>query len=339
MFNQIWKDIKKQKFSPLYILYGEESFLIEETKNLLISNALTDEDLDFNLSVYDLEETPIDLAIEDCQTVPFFGERKVVMMQNPYFLTAEKVKEKVEHNLKTLENYIQDPVPSTIAVLIAPYEKLDERKKLTKSLLKNAIVLDAKKLNERDIKEWIQEQFSKAGLEVTESAKDRLFHLVGTNMSLLKNEIDKIVLYSTEQTTIDVDVIDLLVARSLEENVFVLVEHVLKKDLPQVLEIYFDLMKQNEEPIKILALIASQVRFMYQVKGLLKKGYGQKQMAGILRSHPYRVKLAMEQVKNYEENWLLEMIASLAELDYQMKTGFGDKDKLMQLFFIKFLSK
>ena len=150
MFIKIWQDIKRKKFAPLYLLYGEEKFLIEETKNLIIQEALGEDAIDLNLNTYDMEEVPVEVAVEDCETIPFFGERKVVIIQNPFFLTAEKGKEKVEHNVQTLEQYIGNPVSTTILIIVAPYEKLDARKRLTKSLKKEAVILDASELSERD---------------------------------------------------------------------------------------------------------------------------------------------------------------------------------------------
>lgn len=76
--------IKNRDFSFVYLLYGLESFLINETKYLLLQSLLNEEDEDFNLSTYDLEETPIEVVIEDAETIPFFGERKVVVLNNPF---------------------------------------------------------------------------------------------------------------------------------------------------------------------------------------------------------------------------------------------------------------
>ena len=73
----VWKKIEKKQFSSLYLLYGTEAYIINETKQKLMANVLTEEEMDFNLSVYDLEETPIEEAIEDAETFPFFGRKKI----------------------------------------------------------------------------------------------------------------------------------------------------------------------------------------------------------------------------------------------------------------------
>jgi len=336
VFLKIWKDIKKGKLSSLYLLYGNEDFLINETKKNIIEEALTEEEREFNLSNYDLEETAVEAAVEDCQTIPFFGERKVVILYNPYFLTAEKTKDKVNHNVNMFEEYIRDPVPSTILIIIAPYKKLDERKKITKYLLKNAVVLEAK-FSEKDTKDWIQQRIVDNGFDITPNAVELLYQFTGQNLMILNHELEKIFLYS-DGNVIDEEMIHLLVPKSLENNIFVLVDKFIHQQLEQTLEIYHDLLKQNEEPIKILAVIASQIRFIAQVKSLIKQGYGEQKIARILKSHPYRVKLAISQANRFDEGKFLAMIDELADIDYQMKTGFGNKESLLEIFFFKYLS-
>jgi len=339
LITEIWKAIKNKKFSPIYLLYGEETYFIEETKKRIIEQALEPDEIEFGLSIYDLEETPVDVAIEDCETVPFFGGNKVVVIKNPVFLTGEKGKEKVEHNLNYLLAYLMEPSPSTILVISAPYGKLDERKKITKELMKHAEVVHAQKLSEKDLLHWILRRFEGDGYTITEEAAETLRMLVGSNMSQLNQEIEKLKLFCLKEKRVDEETVGELVSRSLEDNVFRLVDLIVDRNLKGALEIYRDLLKRNEEPIKILAVVASQLRFLYQVKFLSNKGYGQVQIAKLLKVHPYRVKLALAKVQKMEDKWLLMGLEELAETDYRMKTGFGNREKMLELFFIKILSE
>ncbi len=165
MVLDIWKKIKQKEIAPIYLLYGTEAFLINETKQLLLNQILKEEDRDFNFTAYDLEETPIEVAIEDAETFPFLGEKKVIFLHNPSFLTSEKTKDKVDHNLSRFEAYLKEPAPYTVMVVSAPYEKLDERKKITKELKRNAVIFEAKKLNEYELKSWIKERAKGYGME------------------------------------------------------------------------------------------------------------------------------------------------------------------------------
>ena len=330
-----WKNIEQKQFSPLYLLYGTESFIINETKQKLVANVLTEEEMDFNFSVYDLEETPVEQAIEDAETFPFIGEKKLVILDNPSFLTAEKAKDKVEHNLKKLELYIQDPAPYSIVVFAGSYAKLDERKKITKLLKKNAEAIEAKKLNEPELKAWVREKVAESEVQIDEGAIDLLLALVGSDLMNLHSELDKLSLYVADSKRIDKGIVEKLTSRSLEQNVFELVEKVVQRKMDEAFRIYYDLRKQNEEPIKVLALLASQFRLIYQVKELLTRGYGQQQIAATIKTHPYRVKLASGQARSFSEEGLGEIIKLLAQTDEQLKTGGSGREVALEMFLFK----
>jgi DNA polymerase III subunit delta len=327
----IWKKISKKQVDLVYLLFGTEAFLINETKHLLIEHVLDEEEKDFNLSVYDLEETPIEAALEDAETFPFMGEKRLVILQNPAFLTSEKSKGKVEHNLAKLEEYLSQPAPYSIVVFSAPYEKLDERKKVTKELKRKATIVEAKKLSEQELISWVKERAASNGAIIENDAIELLLSLAGTNLFMLTSEIDKLALYAGENQPINKDIVDRLTARSLEQNIFSLVDKVVHRNVEAALRIYYDLLKQNEEPIKILAVITGQFRLIYQVKELARKGYGQQQIAATLKIHPFRVKLAAGQAGAFSDEELTRIIKLLAEADYQMKTGGMKKEMLIEM--------
>lgn len=336
---EIWKQIKKKQFSSIYVLYGTESFLINETKQLLTSHVLEGEESDFNLSTYDLEETPIEVALEDAETLPFMGDKRLIFLNNPFFLTAEKSKSKVEHNLKKLEAYIQEPAPYTIIVFSGSYEKLDERKKITKELKRKGSVVEAGRLNEQELKMWVKERASLNHVEIDADAVQQMLELAGTNLFMLTSEVDKLALYAHDLKKINVQMVEKLVSRSLEQNIFALVDKIVQKKIEEAFRIYYDLLKQNEEPIKILSILSGQFRLIYQVKELARKGYGQQQIAGFIKVHPFRVKLAAGQAKLFKDEELTDIMKLLAEADYQSKTGGMNKEMLIEMFLFRLQGK
>ena len=95
------------------------------------------------------------------------------------------------------------------------------------------------------------------------------------------------------------------------------------------------MLKINEEPLKIIIILAGQFRIMYQSKQLLKKGYTEKDIASILKIHPYRVKLAIQNARNYDSHILLKYLNDLADIDIGIKTGILNKDLALELFILK----
>lgn len=335
MVFDVWKSIKKGQFSSIYLLYGSEAYFINETKQLLINHVLNESELDFNLSELDLEEITIEEALEDVETLPFLGEKRLVFMKNPVFLSSEKTKAKVEHNVKKLEEYIANPAPYSILVLTASYEKLDQRKKITKELLRKATVVEAKKLNEMEMRSWIQKRITARNFMIEDQALDRLLELAGTNLMMVMNEVDKIMLYAEGTNSIDVQLVDKLVAKSFEQNIFTLMDGLLQRKIDTAITIYHELIRQNEEPIKILSVMAGQVRLLYQVKELSRQGYSQQKIATLLKVHPFRVKLAQEKAGMFDEEELVSLLKEFAEVDYKMKTGQADKAIMLELLFLK----
>jgi DNA polymerase III subunit delta len=331
MITDVWKQIKKNQFAGVYLFYGTETFLIHETIQLLLTHLLNEEEKDFNFSTYDLEETPLEVAVEDAETFPFMGEKRLIVMQNPVFLTSEKTKGKVDHNITKLEDYLNNPAPYSIIVIAAPYEKLDERKKITKELKRKAVVEEAKKLGDQDLKIWIKDRAISNGVNIDDKAIEKMVSVAGSNLFVLTNEIDKMSLYVGSGKRIDLHTVEQLVSKTLEQNIFELVEKVVHRKVEEALRIYYDLLKQNEEPIKILALLSSQFRLIYQVKELSRKGYGQQQMATSLRAHPFRVKLAAGQAQLFSEDELKRLVHLFADADYQMKTGGLNKTMIIEM--------
>ncbi|MBD1382081.1 DNA polymerase III subunit delta [Metabacillus arenae] len=335
MVLKIWQDIEKGKLHPLFLVTGTENFLLQETTKKIVQAGLNEEEKDFNLSVHDMEETSVDVAIEDAETLPFLGEKRIVIIQNPVFLTAEKKKEKIDHNLDRLIQYIQEPAPFTTMVFSAPYEKLDERKKITKLIKKQAQIVEAKNLSNNETELFIHSLAKQEGNTIESAAVLEIMFLTNGNLTAISQEMNKLCTYAGFGNDITQELTSQLVARSLEQNIFELIDKVVNKKGEKALQIFYDLLKTNEEPIKILSLITTQFRLILQTKQLSSAGYGQKQIAGNIKIHPYRVKLALEQARLFDEEELKDIIKQLADADYELKTGKKDKKLIIELFLLK----
>ncbi|MBC1491673.1 DNA polymerase III subunit delta [Listeria booriae] len=327
-----WKKIEKKQFAPIYLIIGTEDYIINETKKRLVANILDTEDTDFNYANFDLDETAIEQVIEEAETIPFFGDCRLIVASNPSFLTTEKTKSKIEHRTARLEDYLNEPVDYSILVIIARVEKLDERKKLTKLLKKQATIVDAKRPNDAELRKWVQSAIKNNDFSMEIPAIERLMELTGGQLTTAMNELDKLMLYKLESREISVADVESLVVRSLEQNIFLLLDKMIALDISGALSIYYDLLKQKEEPIKILALIASQFRLLTQIKLLEKQGFSQQQVAQKLKVHPFRVKIGARQAKSFSYEQLTATLERLAEMDFEMKTGYGDKAQKLEWF-------
>ncbi|MEY8291261.1 DNA polymerase III subunit delta [Carnobacteriaceae bacterium 52-44] len=329
-------NIRKGNYAPIYLVLGEERYFIERIRETIIEHALDEESIDLNFSSFDMEENTINDALFEASSFPFFGERKVVFVQNPYFLTGQKVRNAPDHNIDELEDYLKNPADFTIFVIFAPYEKLDRRKKITKSLEKNAQLIDVSSPNANEANRYIKEVVKEKGYQFTDGAFQLFTERTDGNLTQMMHELDKLFLYHIDSKNITKDSIQHLVPKSLEQNVFELNTLVLNNQVEASVEAYHDLLVQKEEPIKIVALLISQFRLLLQVKVLQRQGYPQGDIAKVLKVHPYRVKLALQNVRRYEQHLLSEALDYLIDADYKMKTGQIDQELQVELFIMRF---
>ncbi|WP_334352409.1 DNA polymerase III subunit delta [Companilactobacillus sp. HBUAS56257] len=319
----------------VYLVTGQEQVFIENIQKSF-KEIMTSEERDMNFSSFDLEEVSLADMINEAISAPFFGERRLVFAQNPYFLTSEKVKNAVDQNTDLLLKYIQNPTPSTILVIFATYEKLDARKKLVKQLKKLAIPIDAGQMEGPQLNRAIQQSLQKDNYQIEPQALDLLVNKTKSNYSLIVNQLEKLKLYALKTKVIDQKAVSELVPQSLEDNVFDLMNQILRKNIYQAEELYRQFLLQKIDPILLIAILTSQVRLLIQVKVLTERGLTEATISKNLRLHPYRVKLSHRQARSLKLQQLTQMYQDLVNLDYQVKSGQGDKELLFDLFIAKF---
>ncbi|MDF2815062.1 MAG: holA [Paenibacillus sp.] len=288
---------------------------------------------DFAVSRYDLSETSLSNVLEDAQTPPFMAEKKIVIAKNASFLTGAKDSSKVEHNTDHLMDYLKAPADFSVLLLLVDGDKLDERKKLVKALKECSISFPA--LSAEDLLQWVKRQAASVSISFAEGAADQLVLYGGANLQNLSAEIEKLSLYVGKDGVVTGDIIESLVTPSTEQNVFILIEDIVRLRLKRAFTILHELIKQKEEPVKLMLLITRQFRIILQVKEMSRQGYSQQQLAGQLGLHPYAVKIAAEQGANYKDEQLTRIISELADLDYKMKTGKIDKVLGLELFLLQ----
>jgi DNA polymerase-3 subunit delta len=332
------KEIGKGKFSPVYVCYGAEAYLMQEFIAYLTNQWIEPADREFAVSKFDLSESNVELAIEDAETPPFVGSRKLIIAKDAGFFTGAKDSSKLEHRIERLAEYLKSPVDFSIIVFTVNADKLDERKKLVKSVIELKGNIPFQAMSADDLTHWVRRQADKHKIVFEDGADQTLIQNCNGNLQAISGELSKLSIYAGAGQVVTRDSVDQLVARSMEQNIFLMIEEMVKLRLDKALAIYYELLKHKEEPIKILALMARQFRNMLLIKQLSNQGYTQQQLASSLSLHPYAVKIAADQARAYDVEKLKLAVTRLAEADYQMKTGQIDKVLALELFMLKLVS-
>ncbi len=262
---------------------------------------------------YDLLEVPIERLIEDLDTYNFLASKKIVIGHNASFLSSDKTKSLVEHNLEKLEKYIENPSLENILILVC--ENIDKRKKITANFCKKATVIEAMNDIHTQMKKKLEDYQMSANtekllLEYCNQDYERVFH-----------EIEKLKLYKLEEKIITEKDIEEIVMKSMDDNIFHLVDSILTGNKKYAFELYQDFLLHGEQIVNIIRILANKIRLMYQVKVLLNDGNSDQAISKLLKVHEYPVKLAREASYRYSEKVLLEKLEKLANLDLEIKSG------------------
>lgn len=311
-----------------YVLYGEEHYLLEESLKRIVREHVSKED-ELNTVTYDASRTDVSVVLDDARTIPFFCERKVIIVNHATFLSTN---DDTQWDVDAVESYLKDPMESTVLIFVGDFVKLDGRKKIVKFIQKTCRVLQYAKLDESSKISYIRQEIEKRNLPVSSEALQELEKRLPCDIQTIKNEFDKLSLYERD---IDLEAVEHLVTRPLEEDVFLLVNAVVNRDLKQAMHLWNDLCVLNKDAIYMIALLASQFRFLYQVKTLMIQGCNKSDITSELKAHPYRVQLSMQNCTSLELSYILELLARLAELDRKLKSGQLDKKLGFELFLMQ----
>jgi len=274
-----------------------------------------------NLITYDLDETNISDVINDLDTYGFFSEQKFIHASNATFLTTTK--SEIDHNVESLTKYINNPSDN---ILIISCSKLDGKKNICK-LIKdkfNCVAISS------DPKDYIKKKTK--GYKLTYDTINYLLYTVGEDIDRLDNELDKLMLYKLDSKEITRNDIDLIVVKKVDDNIFDLIDAIIKKNKKKSLTIYNEMINYGEEVFKILISLSNQIRLIYQVKVLRNKQ--DSEIAEILNlKNPRQVYAIRQKISSYTKDELLDYLYKLALMDEDLKLG-NSIDKIVFPVFI-----
>ena len=313
------------------LMYGEDSYLLNHQLNKLCKKyGISEESM--NLSIYDLNDDSMDDIIDDAITVPFFSENKMVVVKNPLFITTSKNKNVSDDDINRLLDYLSVNHKETILVFYLNGKKLDQRKKVTKSIKKACKVMPVEKLSSHELYATIGRSFKSRKVTIEDDALQLFIDRIGDDLQELSNEVEKLSLYKDH---ISVEDVEMMIPRRIEDDVFELTNAYMRKDLDATFRIYQDLMIRKEEPVKLIVLISQSLRLLYQVKLLDRKGYNDQEIGSILSINPYRLKYIRQNNDSFDLNEILEKMDQLSSLDIAIKTGKMDRFKGLELFLLE----
>ncbi len=306
----------------IYLIYSLDKEMIEKYLSKLI---LKESIIDNSVIRYTLNEDNVNDILEECNTMSLFSLKKLVILESTNALSS-KGKEITEIT-KYLDNYNKN----VILVFTSLSDKVDTRKKIYKKINEIGKIECLNKDNNY-LKKLINEKIN--DYKMNDIVIDYFLNKVGSNINNIENELDKLMIYKLDEKEILKEDIDSMCISNMEEEIFALSDAIIKNDNKKALELYNLFITRNYEVTQMIGLIASQFRFLLQIKLLYNKGKSNDEIAKLLEVHPYRVKLAINNCYYYSVESLSSYLNKLFELDKNIKLGLIDKNIFFQLFIL-----
>jgi len=313
--------VEKGELAPLYLLYGDEPYLVERAVKKLLERAVDPSFRDFNLNVFYGNECKGDEVFSAAQTLPMFAERRVVLVKKGGDLPAAAQ--------EILLSYLQDPSPGTCLVLQA--EKVDGRKKFFAEFKKRGEAVEFKRPYENQLGPYVRDEVRAAGKKIDAAAAELLAYLVGNNLQELVSQIEKLCLYCGKKENIGVADVKAIVSDTKVESVFEFTDALGSRDLGKALKMLTTLLQDGEAPLRLLGAVARHYRQLWQVRELLDRKLAPGEVAKTAGINPYFLKKVTDQARNYQVSELKEVFERMLELDLAFKSG-GNCEALFERF-------
>ena len=318
------KDLKQGNLNSIYLLYGEETFLLESCLKKIKNNFGERKE---GINEIKLDDTNVNSIISDMETPAFEYEKKIIIVRNSGLFKKEG-KRKTGVNTKLIENvarYINENIETIKeAVVLVFVEKEIEKNELYKEVEKNGIVCEFQELKPIQLIARIKAICKAYKVNIDDNTAKYFIECAGTNMQDLINEIRKLIEYGGENSEITKKEIDLLCIKQLDSVIFDLTDNIGKKNVTKALQVLNDLLYQKEPIQKILITLYNHFKKLYITKLAIRENKNIAESLKLKLNQIFLVNKYKMQANYFEEKELRTIIEELINLDYNYKTGLID---------------
>lgn len=310
---KIVNEIKQGNIKPIYFLMGEEPYYIDKLTEYIENNILAEEEKGFNQMVLYGKDVSIEDVISNAKRYPMMADRQVVIV---------KEAQELSRTIEKLESYAENPQTTTVLVFAYKYKTLDKRKKVTKMLEKAGVVFESKKMYDNQVGDWIKRILSGKNYGIEPKAAAMLVEFLGTDLSKISNELDKLMIILPKGSTITPKVIEDNIGISKDYNVFELRKAIGERDQLKAYKIadYFSQNPKDNPLVMTTGLVFGFFSQLLQYHGLKDKNPSN--VAKLLKINPYFVKDYDIALRNYPMKKVSAIVATLRDIDVKSK-GVG----------------
>lgn len=315
----ISQDIRSGEFKKAYLLYGEEAFLKKSYKDQL-REAITGGDT-MNYHYFEGKGLNLNEIISLADTVPFFGEHRLIQIEDSGLFKGSGADELADHLPK---------MPDTTCILFVESE-VDKRGRLFKTVSLLGHAAEMARQDTRQLASWAGALLAKSGRRITGRTMELFLSKTGDDMENIRMELEKLISYTEGRDVVTDQDVEAICTERVTNKIFDMVAAIVGRRTRQAMDLYEDLLTLREPPMRILFLIARQFNQILQVKELMDQGMGRDAIALKLKLKPFIVGKAMPQARNFTREQILSYVDLCVELEEAVKTGRLDERVAVEL--------
>jgi DNA polymerase-3 subunit delta len=312
-----------EPWSPIYLVYGPESFLVEELVKAIRKAVLGDAPSgEFGDQVIDGDEVSGQSIRQELENLPLFGGQRLLHVRN---VAAMK-----DEDLEALRPYLDNPAPETC--LLLSDRSVDKRKRFFKAITKckSATVVEFKSLYDNELPGWVGRRARSKGLRgMGRELAELVAELTGPDLAPMDSALDKLALYAkSDDRPIDEEMVLHLLDDTRVRNIFELTELLGARELAKSLDALHRMLEQGQSAVGLVAMIARHFRIVWKVKGGLARGLGQRQLASLAGCPPRFVGGYESDARGFSDARLGEVLCAIHQAEKTLKSS-GLKDELV----------
>lgn len=322
----IQEDIKSGNFKSAYLLCGEEAYLKVQYKNKLLK-ALNPDDDTMNFNHYEGRNIDVKELIDLCETMPFFADRRVVLLEDTGFF-KNKCDELADY-MKELPDYL---------CLVFVEDEVDKRSKMYKAVKSCGRIGEFARQDEKTLMKWAAGILKREGKNITQRDMELLLTMTGIDMGNLRMELEKLITYTGDRNVVTRADIQEVCTTQTQNKIFDMVRAVTEKNQKRALDLYYDLLTLKEPPMRILFLLAKQFRQLLLVKEYTEEGVAQPEMASRLGVPSFVVRNIASCARSYRISELRQAVTDFVDAEEAVKTGRLQDVLSVELLIVKYSS-
>lgn len=303
--------IRREEVYPLYLFYGDETFMIDEALRELQALALDEGLRDFNFNVFYGDDADGSRIRDSVETLPMMAASRVVVVKEAQDLS--------DADWEALEPVIGDPVDSCVLIFTAA--KIDKRKRHIKRALETGIVVEFKRLFDNQVPEWITRIAKKHGVKIGREAAALLHQMVGSSLADINMEMQKLASYLGDREQAEPDDVLKTVSRVKVESVFDLTDAIGGGDRARALHCLANLLDNGQNEVGVLALVSRHVRILKLVNEGLREGLSGQRLSERAGAPPFFLKQYVEQSRGWSAPKIERTFRALLDTDRALKSS------------------